>query len=86
MQKILMKEKYQFLVNKRESIGLKYFNNPKAIVKYWNDMQDVYKNIEECKVSKKRKTLIVCDDMIADMTNNKKFIQLQLNCLLEAEN
>ena len=35
-------------------------------------MQDVYKNIEEYNISKKRKILIVFDDMIADMINNKK--------------
>ena len=40
-------EKYQFLINKRESTGLKYFNNRKAFIEYSNDMQDVYKNIEE---------------------------------------
>ena len=39
--------KYQFLVNKRESTGLKHFNDPKAFIEYSNDMQDVYKNIEE---------------------------------------
>ena len=35
-------------------------------------MQDVYKNIEDYNPGKKRKILIVFDDMIADMTNNKK--------------
>ena len=35
-------------------------------------MQDVYKNIEEHNLGKKRKILIVFDDMIADMINNKK--------------
>ena len=35
-------------------------------------MQDVYKNIEEYNPGKKRKALIVFDDMIADMINNKK--------------
>ena len=35
-------------------------------------MQDVYKNIEDCNPGKKRKVLIVFDDMIADMVNNKK--------------
>ena len=34
--------KYQFLINKRESTGLKYFNDPKAFVEYSHDMQDVY--------------------------------------------
>ena len=35
-------------------------------------MQDVYKNIDEYNTDKERKTLIVLDDMIADMINNKK--------------
>ena len=33
---------------------------------------DVYKNIEKYKPNKKHKMLIVFDDMIADMLNNKK--------------
>ena len=33
--------KYQFLINKRESTGLNYFNHPKAFIEYSNDMQDV---------------------------------------------
>ena len=41
-------------------------------MKYSNDMQDVYKNIEEYNSGKKRKILIVFDDMTADMINNKK--------------
>ena len=35
-------------------------------------MQDVYKNIEDYNPGKKFKILIVFDDMIADMINNKK--------------
>ena len=35
-------------------------------------MQDVYKNIEDYNPGKKRKILIVFDDMITDMINNKK--------------
>ena len=64
--------KYQFFINKRESIGLKHFNDPKAFVEYSNDMQDVYKNIDEYNPGKNRKILIVFDDMIADIINNKK--------------
>ena len=35
-------------------------------------MQDVYKNIDQYNTNKERKILIVFDDMIADMFNNKK--------------
>ena len=64
--------KYKFLINKRENIGLKHFNDPKTFVEYSNDMQDVYKNIEEYNVDKEHKILIVFDGMIPDMINNKK--------------
>ena len=64
--------KYQFLINKRESTGLKHFNDPKAFIEYSNDMHDVYKNIEECNINKERKILIVFDDKIADVINNKE--------------
>ena len=35
-------------------------------------MQDVHKNIEDYNPGRKRKIIIVFDDMIADMINNKK--------------
>ena len=38
---------YQFLINKRESTGLKHFIDPKAFIEYLNDMHDVYENIDE---------------------------------------
>ena len=41
-------------------------------MEYSNDMQDVYKNIEDCNPRKKRKIIMVFDDIIADMINKKK--------------
>ena len=41
-------------------------------MEYSNDMQDVYKNIEDYNPIKKRKVLIIFDDMITDMINNNK--------------
>ena len=64
--------KYQYLINKREKVGLDHFDDPKAFIEYSNDMQDVHKNIDDYNPRKKRKVLIVFDDMIADMINNKK--------------
>ena len=64
--------KYHFLINKKENRGLKHFNDPKAFIEYSNDTQDVYKNIDEFNADKDRKTLIVFDDMIANMINSKK--------------
>ena len=65
-------KKYQYLISKREKVGLNHFKNPKAFMEYSNDMQDVYKNIEDYNPIKKRKILIVFDDMIADIINNNK--------------
>ena len=45
--------KYQHLINKREKVGLDHFNNPKPFIGYSNDMQDVYKKIEEYNPEKK---------------------------------
>ena len=70
--KDLYEDKYQFLINKRESTGLKHFNDPKAFIEYSNDMHDVYKNINYYNPYKENKILIVFDDMIADMIHNKK--------------
>ena len=70
MQKIHMKKKNQYLINKREKVGLNHFNDPKAFIEYSNDMQDVYKNIEDYNPIKKPKVLIIFDDMIVDMINN----------------
>ena len=61
--------KHQFLINKRESSGLKQF------IGYSNDMQDVYKNVEEYNINKKLQILIVFDEVITDMINNKNLIQ-----------
>ena len=47
MQKIHMKKIYHYLINKREKVGINHFNDPKAFMEYSNDMQDVYKNIED---------------------------------------
>ena len=41
-------------------------------MEYSNDMQEVYKNIEDYNPGKKCKVLIVFSDMIADIINNKK--------------
>ena len=64
--------KYQYLINKHEKVVLDQFKDPKAFIEYSKDMEDVYKNIEDYNPGKKSKILIVLDDMIADIINNKK--------------
>ena len=70
--KDLYQAKHKLLINKRESTVLKYLNDSKALTEHFNDIYDIYKNIEEYNLNKKQKILIVFDDMIADMFSNKK--------------
>ena len=39
--------KYNFLINKRKSTGLKHFNDLKAFIEYSHNMDDIYEKIEE---------------------------------------
>ena len=64
--------KYQYLIKIREKVGIDYHNDPRAYIEYSDDMHDVYRNINYYNPDKKNKVLIVFDDMIADMINNKK--------------
>ena len=64
--------KYQYLVNIREKVGLKRFNNPKAFIEHSNGMCNVYRNINYYKPDKENKKLIVFDDMTGDVIQNKK--------------
>ena len=60
------------MINKREGVGIDYFNDPKAFIEYSSDMRNVYKNIDDYNPNQENKILIVFDDMIADMIHNKK--------------
>ena len=71
--KDLSKPKYEYLIKKREDVGIKHVNNPNAFIECSNTMDDVYENIHDYNSSRKRKILIVFDDMIADIMTNKKF-------------
>ena len=44
--------KYQYLIKKREKVGLDHFDDLKSFIEYSNDMQDVYKNIEDYNLGK----------------------------------
>ena len=65
----LNKPKYKILIKKYENAGL---NDPNAYFDCSNTMDDVYENIHDYNLSRKRKILIVFDDMIADIMTNKK--------------
>ena len=63
--KDLSKPKYEFLIKKSKNAGIKYLNDPNAFIECSNTMDDVYENIHDYNPSRKRKILIIFDDMIA---------------------
>ena len=69
----LNEPKYKILIKKREDAGIKHLNDPNAFIECSNTMDDVYENINDYNPIRKRKKLIVFDDMIADIMTNKKF-------------
>ena len=71
--KDLSESKYEFLIKKCEDAGIKHLEDPNAFIEYSNTMDDVYENIDDYNSSRKRKVLIVFDDMVADIMANKKF-------------
>ena len=54
-------------------MGTNHLNNPKAFIEYSAYMDDIYNNTNDYNRNRKRKILIVFDDMIADIMTNKKF-------------
>ena len=71
--KDLSEPKYDYLIKNRENAGIKFLNNSKAFIEWSNTMDDGYKNIDDYNLNRRRKILIVFDDMIADIMTNKKF-------------
>ena len=68
-----MYAKYEYLIKNLENAGIKHLNDSKAFIECSNTMDDVYENIDDYNPNKKRKILIIFDDMIADILTNKKF-------------
>ena len=64
--------KYQLLISGREKSGTKISKNSKVFIDFSQTIADVYENLEDCSQAKKRRELIMFDDMIADMELNKK--------------
>ena len=58
----LSEPKYEYLIKKREDAGIKHLNNPNAFIECSNTMDDVYENIDNYNLTRKRKNLIVFDD------------------------
>ena len=69
--KDLSEPKYEYLMENRENVGMKHLNDSNAFIECSNTMDDVHENIDDYSPRRKRKILIVFDNMIADMSNKK---------------
>ena len=52
--KDLTKPEYEFLIKKREDVGIKHFNDPNTFIECLNTMDDVYENIDDYNSNRKR--------------------------------
>ena len=68
----LNEPRYKSLIEKRENVGIKHLNDQNAFIECSNTVDDVYDNINDYNSSRKRKILIIFNDMIADIMTNKK--------------
>ena len=68
--KYLSAPKYEFLLKKRGDAGIKHLNNQNEFTECSNTVDNVYENIDN--QNRKRKILIVFDDMIADIMANRR--------------
>ena len=71
--KDLSEPKYEYLIKNCENVGIEHLNDSKAFIECSNTMDDIYENINNYNPNKRRKILIVFDDMIADIMTNKQF-------------
>ena len=63
----------EFLIKKRDDVGMKHLNDWNAFIECSNTMDDVYENIDDYNSSRKTKILIEFADIIADIMTNKTF-------------
>ena len=74
--KDLQEPKYQLLINKREKAGINFNNDPNAFIEYSNSMDDILSDIEDYNKKRKRKVLVVFDDIISHVMPDKKAQQI----------
>ena len=65
--------KYEYLIKKREYAGTKNLNDSNSFIECSNTIDGVYENINDYNPNRKRKILIVFDDMISGIMSNKNF-------------
>ena len=74
-----LKSRYQLLINGRETVRTKKLKSPKIFIDFLQTIGHVYENLGDYNPTKKWKVLLVFDDMIADMKDNKKWLLVNVS-------
>ena len=74
--KDLEKPKYKLLKDKREKSGINFNNDLNAFLEYSNPMDDILSDIEDYYKKRKRKVLIIFNDMISHVMSDEKAQQI----------
>ena len=64
------------MIRKREQAGIKNLQDKNVFIEYSTSMDDLYNDINEYNKKRKRKVLIVFDDMTSHFMSNKKATQV----------
>ena len=72
----LEEPKYKLLIKKHEKAGINFNNDPNAFIEYSNSIDDILPNIEDYNKNRRRKVLIIFDDMISHVMSDKKAQQI----------
>ena len=78
--KDLSEPKYEYLIKNHENTGIKHLNDSKAFIECSNKMDDVYENINDYNLSRKRKVLIIFDDMSSSKKLQTIIKELFIRC------
>ena len=64
------------LINTREKAEINFNNDPNAFIEYSNSVVDILSDIEDYNKKRKRKVLIIFDDIISHVMSDKKAQQI----------
>ena len=70
------------MIKKRENARIKHLNNSNAFIEYSKSIDDVYNNIDDYNLTRKRNFLCVFDDMIADILTKNNFLAVLKELLI----
>ena len=74
--KDLEEPKYKLLIDERGKAGIIFNNDPNAFIEYSNSIDNILSDIEDYNKKRKRKILIVFDDMISHVMSDKRAQQV----------